>query len=398
MSAATTPTVTTVAAARRSNSARLFASAARHYWLQVFPVARRAQRRLRVRAELIPDPVLRADALVSHRQKRSNCEGLAAMALLAPAERRAELARSLVAYQLMLDYLDGVSERPGSDLWANGLQLHSAFGVALDPGAVHGDYYANAVGNDDGGYLNTLIETCRAPLARLPSYYIVRPSLLRQARLCQHSQALNHTLVFAALEDRIQAWAGETAVELSLGEDFAWWELIGAAAASSLNIGALLALAARPDATEADARAVEAAYFPWASGLNAMLDSLVDLDEDPVAASHLRRYESPQAAAERLSEIAVGARIRLRGLPDGDLHEAILAAMGTLYLARPEAWRQGRGQISGPVLRALGPFARPALAVHLLRRRGRGSGALITGAWRAEPHDGVQTSWSDDRL
>ena len=93
------------------------------------------------RAEAIPDPLLRADALASHRDKGSNSEGLAALAVLAPPERRAPVARSLVAYQLMLDYLDGVSERQSDDPLANGMCLHRAFEVALDPDAPQADYY-----------------------------------------------------------------------------------------------------------------------------------------------------------------------------------------------------------------------------------------------------------------
>ena len=82
-----------------TGSTRVFASAARRYWLQVFPAARSCQRHLLARARAIPDPLLREDALSSHLQKRSNSEGLAALAILAPAPQRAQLARSLVAYQ-----------------------------------------------------------------------------------------------------------------------------------------------------------------------------------------------------------------------------------------------------------------------------------------------------------
>src|SRR3954471_11787929 len=89
----------------RLGSARLFTSAACRYWFGVFPSARSIQRRFLARAETIPDPLLRADALASHHDKGSNSEGLAALAVLAPKRRRAELSRSLVAYQLMLDYL-----------------------------------------------------------------------------------------------------------------------------------------------------------------------------------------------------------------------------------------------------------------------------------------------------
>lgn len=369
----------------KRGTVRLFATAARRYWLGVFPAVRGTQRRLIARAEAIPDPLLRADALVAHRDKGANSEGLAALAVLAPPERRAAVARSLVSYQLMLDYLDGISERHCEDPLANGLQLHRAFEVALDPEAGDEDYYALAPAREDGGYLRELIATCRAPLGDLPSYRAARPALLRQARLCRESQALNHALHFVAVDDQLDEWAARTAAEAGLEPGFEWWELIAAAAASSLCVGALLALAATPGATEADARRVEAAYFPWASGLNALLDSLVDLDEDPEGASHLRRYRTREQAADRLQALAAGARERVSQLPDGRLHEAILAAMGALYLIHKEAWHPDREPISLAVYGALGPLAGPSLAVHLLRRPGRGGRALLAAGRRSRP-------------
>jgi tetraprenyl-beta-curcumene synthase len=373
---------------RRSNSrslasARLFAVGARRYWGQVFPAAREAQRRLLERAEAIPDPVLREDALISHCEKKSNSEGLAALAVLAPPSRRAAVARSLVAYQLMLDYLDGVSERPSGDPVASGLRLHQAFEVALDPDAEHEDYYALATAHEDGGYLVALIESCRRPLRELPSYPAARSALLRQARLCRESQALNHALHLAPVTGQVTEWAAQTASDSELQAGLEWWELLAAAAASSLAVGALLALAATPGAGEADALAVESAYFPWASGLNALLDSLVDLDEDPEHASHLRRYDSYEVAGERLAMLATTARERVAQLPDGDMHEAILAAMGALYLVRPEAWRADRRPIADGVIAALGPFAEPSLFVHLARRGGRGGAVLLVSRRRS---------------
>lgn len=377
MSTATTAPASARRERVRGGSARLFAAAAHRYWLGVFPAARSTQHRLQERAEAIPDPLLRADALAAHRDKGSNSEGLAALAVLAPAPLRAKLARSLVAYQLMLDYLDGVSERPCPDPIASGLCLHRAFEVALDPAAEHADYYELVPGREDGGYLSELIETVRAPLRELPSYAAAREPLLRQARLCGESQALNHALGSDGVGERVAEWAARTSREAGLEVELEWWELLAAAAASSLCIGALLALAAAPAASEADARTVELSYFPWASGLNALLDSLVDLDEDPEGASHIRRYDSQSLAAERLGMIAGGARERVSKLPQGALHEAILAAMGALYLAQPEAWQAGREPISIAVCAALGPFVRPSLTVHLLRRGGRGSLAVL---------------------
>ena len=99
-------------------------------------------------------------------------------------------------------------------------------------------------------------------------------------------------------------------------------------------------------------RAVEAAYFPWASGLNALLDSLVDLDEDPDDASHLRRYESREHAAERLAAIAVGARERVsatarrsaaRGDPHGDGGDVPVTARGLETRSGGRVQRRLRG-------------------------------------------------------
>jgi tetraprenyl-beta-curcumene synthase len=369
-----------------AGSVRVFAGAARCYWLRVFPTARKTKRRLRTLAEQIPDPLLREDALISHDCKGSNSEGLAAMAVLAPAGRCEAVARSLVAYQLMLDYLDGVSERQTDDPIENGHCLHRAFEVALDPEAAHHDYYALAPSRDDGGYLEALIETCRLPLGGLPSYPAIKDSLLRQAGLCRQSQALNHALPFAPLEQRLDEWAVATAEGAQLEDDLAWWELVAAAAASSLTVGALMAVGAKPAATSADAAMVESAYFPWASGLNALLDSLVDLDEDPVGGSHLRRYDTPEIAAERLQAIAAQARQRLSQLPDGRLHEAIFAAMGALYLAEPKAWLPDCEDMSKAVFAALGPYAVPCLLVHVLRRGGRGGRPLLAARRRHRAH------------
>jgi hypothetical protein len=373
------------------SSARLFLSAAAAYWLGVFPGVRRNQKRLRALAGAIPNPQLRADALAAHHDKGSNSEGLAAMAVLAPRAHRAQLAESLVAYQLMLDYLDGVSERPGRDPLANGLSLHQAFEAALDPAAEHPDYYAFAVSRDDSGYLRELVESTRRPLAELPSYRTIKGSLLRQARLGRESQALNHAIRFASVQGRIEEWAAITAADANLAPGFEWWELIAAAAASSLCVGALLALAATPDASEAEARAVEAAYFPWASGLNALLDSLVDLDEDPEDASHLRRYRSREHAAERLTAIAVEARRRVSRLPNGQLHEALLAAMGALYLVREEAWSPASEPIALAVYGSLGSFAQPSLAIHVMRRRGRGARTLLAPRKRSRAQRRIGT-------
>ncbi len=75
------------------------------YWLTIYPLARREIRHWKHRAELIPDPTLRAAALDKLTREHLNPEAAAFFAILAPARRRARLVRLIVAFQIAYDYL-----------------------------------------------------------------------------------------------------------------------------------------------------------------------------------------------------------------------------------------------------------------------------------------------------
>lgn len=349
----------------RIGRAATFARAARCYWLEVFPFARRELRQWRGRAEAIPEPELRRAALLALQAKSGNAEGLAAFAVLAPRRRRRAVIRAVIAYQTALDYLDTITEGTIHP-YGEKLTLNGALEVAVD-GELSLESYREETGRRaDCEYLTALLDTCRKSLGGLPSYAAARSLLRRRARLGAESQALNHSLLLDAEESQLESWAHRTAASRLAGE-LQWWEVV-AAAASTPALGALVALAAQPGAGEADFVAVDSAYFPWVNALNTLLDSLVDLDEDPARQRHIERYGSTQTAAERLAAIAAAARTGVRELAGAQRHELILAAMGSYYLAQSAAWREERGAIAAAVLDGLGPFARPALAVHRLRR------------------------------
>lgn len=356
-----------------------FAEAARCYWLEIFPFARRELWEWRRRAEEIPEPGLRRDAVLALQTKGGNAEGLAAFAVLAPRPGRRAVVRAAVAYQTILDYLDTVTERP-SQPHAEKLKLNGALEVAVDSDLALESYREESGRRGDAEYLTALVEACRISLGGLPSYATAVRMLRRRARLGAESQAMNHSLLLGAEESEIAKWAHTVAQASSLEGKLQWWEVV-AAAASTPAFGALAALAAKPSATEAEFLAVERAYFPWVNALNTLLDSLVDLDEDPAQQRHIERFGSPQAAAERLAGIASEARAGLSGLADAQQHDLMLAAMGGYYLAQPAAWLGSRRVIAAAVLDALGPFARPALAVHKLRQR-RSASALRPGRRR----------------
>ena len=93
-----------------------FMGAARRYWLSVFPAVSRERRHWQVRANEIPDPVLRRLALDAQHCKRGNVEGAAAFAAFVEPASRPVVVRALVAFQTAYDYADVLSEQPSRHL------------------------------------------------------------------------------------------------------------------------------------------------------------------------------------------------------------------------------------------------------------------------------------------
>ena len=176
-----------------------FARAARCYWIEVFPFARRELGEWRRRAEAIPEPALRRDALLALGAKSGNAEGLAAFAVLAPRAERRAVIRAVVAYQTALDYLDNVTEHPVHS-HAERLKLNGALEVAVDSELSLEAYREETGQRADHEYLVALVEACRSSLGGLPSYSSAVSTLRRRARLGVESQAMNNSLLLGTDE------------------------------------------------------------------------------------------------------------------------------------------------------------------------------------------------------
>jgi tetraprenyl-beta-curcumene synthase len=350
----------------RERAALVFAflDAALRYWLTVFPRATRAVNRLQGRAEQIPDPVLRRLGVDSLRE-RSNIEGAAAFAAFAPRARRAAVVRALVAFQAAYNYADMLSEQPHEEAIANGRRLHESLLVAVDPTAPLLDYYALNPQRDDGGYLQELVDSCRAALSALPSFPTVASSARVAAERIVTFQSLN---VGKTQGDHVALAQWARGLTPS-GSELEWWET-AAAAGSSLGVHVLIAAAAEPSLRGTDVAAIDDAYFPWIGGLHSLLDNIIDRREDlrTNQPSLVGYYASPAQAAARLALLAVQAVRRARALPQGRRHLIILAAMAGNYLSNPEADEPDMRQVARSVLDAIGDLATPTLLVFKLRR------------------------------
>ena len=346
----------------RIATALAFTSAARRYWLGVFPVARHEIHRLRRRASDIPDPVLRDLALDAQRHKSTSLEGAAAFATFVPHRRRMAVTRLLVDLQGIFDYADTLMEQPNDNPAANARQLHSALLAALQPDLPHCDYYQHHARGNDGGYLVELTDGCRASIRKLPSYAIVADTVMRHAgRIVFYQSHIN--LATEQDHPHLTRWASEQAS----GAELYWWE-IGAACGSSLAVFAHIAAAADPALTHRESDAIDALYWPWVDALHTMLDSLIDRAEDAATSQRnlLDHYTSQQDMTERLGLLASETVKRARRVAPH--HRLILAGMVALYLSDEQAWVASARPASERILAATGPLATPALLLLRARR------------------------------
>lgn len=318
-------------------------------------------RRWRRRAEAIPDPRLRADALHVLDHRRGHLDG-AALFWTLPRHRNRGLLRALVIYELTQDYLDNVSERAAAVNGDGGSQLYLALADAVEPDRPLSDHYYDLPWSDDGGFLRALIETFRAESERLPSIEAVRPRLVRDAPLAA-VLAANH---LADPDRRDAALRGWVEANLPDEDGLRWYEL-AAAGSGWITTHVQLALAAEPGVTHEQSDATYAAYFPWCTFTLTMLDSYADQAEDAARGHHsyFGHYTSDDEGVERLCRSIERAAESLLSLPDGERHGMLIACMIALYLskdsARTPAMRDATRRIAhagGPLPQVLVPIAR----------------------------------------
>jgi tetraprenyl-beta-curcumene synthase len=265
------------------------------------------------------------------------------------------LLRLLVAYEIIWDFLDSVNERGAGAGQANGRQLHLALIDALDPARPISDYYRHSPWRDDGGYLHALVTVCRECCAQLPSYARVRGLVVREAirgQVC----AINHDLDPPRRDSSLKDWVAK---EFPEGHEARWFEL-SAAASTDLTIFALFALASEPACSDRQIALIRNAYFPWTSGLAALLDSYVDQIEDAANGDHsyIAHYSTPRLATQSVCLLIRRCLQETRTLENSEKHLLIAAGMFAMYLSKDSALAPAMRQSTKHIVKAGGSLTR----------------------------------------
>jgi tetraprenyl-beta-curcumene synthase len=330
------------------------ALASARYWPSLAGAVRAQVRHWERRAAAMSDPELRALALAKLRAERFNAEAAALLATLAPRPQRAPAVDAIVALELMFDYLDGLTERPLADPLGDGQRLYAPFLGALDGEAAAG-----------GDYSHELARSAQAALRRLPAWEAVAPVARRCALRGAHSQIRMHAAPRLGA-GQLEEWARREARPTGLG----WREFLAGAACSALGLHALIASAADPRTTRAQAERIDAAYLPMGAVLT-LLDGLVDHERDIAAGelSYAGLYPTPSLAASAAVLTARRALDAAASLRHGPHHAMTLAGAVAYWGTAPGA----RTAVAAPAFDGL----RRELGAMLVPAR------LLMRAWRA---------------
>ncbi|MFC7373298.1 tetraprenyl-beta-curcumene synthase family protein [Fictibacillus iocasae] len=296
---------------------------------RIFPAVHSCLNEWQRKAECIPDPELRRQALASICSKTFHCEGGAILAL--PAGRFQDQAiQFIVAYQTISDYLDNLCDRSTSLDDKDFSALHESMEDALTPGAPARNYYRFRDEQEDGGYLHKLVSCCQGVLQNLCGYEKIAGSLLELASIYCDLQIHKH-VIKQERETRLKKWFDAHKAGLP---QMSWYEF-SACAGSTLGIFSLVSYAFCEGFTEKHASQIKTGYFPWVQGLHILLDYFIDQDEDRIEGdlNFCSYYSSKEEMLERLTYFITQADKSLAVLPHSRFHRLIHRGLLGIYLS-----------------------------------------------------------------
>lgn len=321
------------------------------YVQQVFPNVKQELEHWKLQAGQIPDPSLRTQALASIRTKTFHAIGGAVYALYPGVSDSHLVIRFVVALQTISDYLDNLCDRLGVLDESAFFQLHLAMADAVDPSREIHDYYRFYPYQDDGGYLEALVNACRETIRQQPGAETVIPRITHYVHLYSHLQAYKH-LHLEIREKKLRQWA-ETNVKETPG---IYWQEYAAATGSTLGMFYLFAFASDSTLDGKELRTIDEIYFPWITGLHILLDYWIDVAEDMETGdlNFTMYYDSADQRLQRLQFFVEQSYQKIPRLPYPWFHQMVVSGLLAMYLSDPKVMNKTNRKAANGLLRCGG--------------------------------------------
>ncbi|WP_078544434.1 tetraprenyl-beta-curcumene synthase family protein [Litchfieldia alkalitelluris] len=302
----------------------------------VIPTVHKYLGHWRKKAENIPNPELRKQALASIDSKTFHCEGGSIMAILAHNHME-QCIKFIVAYQTISDYLDNLCDRSTSLDPVDFRALHESMPHALTIGQTTTNYYRYRNEQDDGGYLEDLVQTCQEALAQTFHYEKIVTHLKELAGYYCDLQVHKHVEVKERVP-RLEQWFEH---HKPLLPEMEWYEF-SACSGSTLGIFCLVAHAFQDEFEQEAADKIRNGYFPYIQGLHILLDYLIDQEEDRKGGdlNFCFYYPHEEKLIARLKHFVLQADKHISGLPNEKFHKLINRGLLGIYLSDEKVRKQ----------------------------------------------------------
>ncbi|MFD2446505.1 tetraprenyl-beta-curcumene synthase family protein [Bacillus sp. CGMCC 1.16607] len=305
-------------------------------YMNILPTVHNELNYWKKRASEIPNDELRKQALASIEHKAFHCEGGGILAILSQQEYKKAI-RFIVAYQTISDYLDNLCDRSTSLDPDDFAALHESMSDALTPNRKGDNYYRNRLEQNDGGYLEELVQTCQSVLANIPEYQAIQMNLLTLCHYYCDLQIHKHVVVSERVP-RLENWFGKYEASLP---PMKWYEF-SACSGSTLGIFCLISYAMRKDFRKVDALKLYNGYFPYIQGLHILLDYFIDQEED-LAGGDLNfcfYYKNHEELFTRLTHFLKEADRHTKDIPHRKFHQLINRGLIGIYLSDEKVKQQ----------------------------------------------------------
>jgi len=303
---------------------------------KILPAAHQELGYWKSRAEQIPNPELRKQALASIDTKTFHCEGGSILSLMANEDYKKAI-KFIVAYQTISDYLDNLCDRSTSLDPVDFACLHESMKDALKPECEFKNYYRYREDQNDGNYLAELSETCRSVIRELPHYDLIKDYLIE---LCEYycDLQINKHVIKEERVPRLVNWFNRFKINLP---EMEWYEF-SACSGSTLGIFCLISYAMREDFSKEDADNIRKGYFPYIQGLHILLDYFIDQEEDLIGGdlNFCFYYDNQKQLFQRLKHFVSEADRYTEKLPHKNFHKLINRGLLGVYLSDEKVRKQ----------------------------------------------------------
>ncbi len=298
---------------------------------------------------------LKQQGLASIKNKKFHCQGGSFFSGFR-GEFDQDIAKFIVAYQTISDFLDNLCDRSGfysDESFARlHLAMHDVFYSLEETDISSTKYYSLSPWDGDAGYLQQLVTTCRRQLIVMPYIHKTIYDMAFFTKLYTELQVFKH--IHSSLRThKLTSWYNIYSYKSPVSneiKDLKWWEF-SCAAGSTLTVFVLLLIAkGKIPVTEKDN--LLKCYFPWVCSLHILLDYLIDQEEDRNEGdlNFVSFYSNRGEVLNRIGYITSKAYKRADQLTDASFHHTIINGLLAIYLSDPKIERQNMQELKDELL------------------------------------------------